>query len=389
MRLKHGLHLAYCTNIHRGEDWPEIFRALREHTLAVRNQVCPDRAYAIGLRLSDRASRELSQAGTLLEFRQWLQKENCYVFTINGFPYGQFHGTRVKEQVYAPDWTTTERLEYTQRLFNLLAQLLPDGVEGSVSTVPCSFKEFIRSEKQVAAMRAQLWKCVDSIAALSERTGKHLHLGLEPEPLCFLETTTEAARFIAEMRDERPGDDRLLRHLGINYDTCHLAIEYEDPRTAIDRLRQNGIRLSKIHLSSALRVRPTPAARAALAQFADGTYFHQVIERGPDGALLRYRDLDVALAQPLSPSNQTEWRVHFHIPLHAQPTALFENTSDHLLSVLDIIQETPTLCSHFEMETYTWEVMPPELKNRSVVDQLVAEYGWTLDQLGRRGFRDK
>ena len=158
-RAHHGLHLAYCTNIHRGENWAETFDSLRRYTLAVREQVCPAEPYAIGLRLSEQAARELSDGAALLGFQQWLEKHNCYVFTINGFPYGKFHGTRVKEQVYAPDWTTRQRLEFTNLLFNILSHLVPQGVEGSVSTVPCSFKEFIHGPEQVKAMRDNLW-CV-------------------------------------------------------------------------------------------------------------------------------------------------------------------------------------------------------------------------------------
>jgi len=167
MKLSNGIHLAYCTNIHRGETWGETFDALKNYTLAVREKVCPQQAYAIGLRLSDLAARELSDPETLLGFQRWLEQTGCYIFTINGFPYGRFHGARVKEQVYAPDWTTDERVVYTNRLFDLLAQLVPAGIEGSVSTVPCSYKEFIKSEGQVRAMRLNLWRCVEHIAGLS------------------------------------------------------------------------------------------------------------------------------------------------------------------------------------------------------------------------------
>src|SRR5260370_20007119 len=195
MKLTAGLHLAYCTNIHRGEDWEQTFDSLQRYTLAVRQRFCQDKPYAIGLRLSDQASRELSEPATLLSFQKWLEKNQCYVFTINGFPYGRFHGARVKEQVYVPDWTTRQRLEFTNRLFDLLAQLAPSGVEGSVSTVPCSFKEFIKTEEQVKAIRANLWQCVEHVAEVSERTGRKLHLGLEPEPLCYLETSAETVLF--------------------------------------------------------------------------------------------------------------------------------------------------------------------------------------------------
>ena len=386
MKLSHGLHLAYCTNIHRGETWPETFGALQRHTLAVRDRVARGEPYAIGLRLSDQACRELSDSKTLTDFRRWLDKENCYVFTINGFPYGKFHGTRVKEQVYAPDWTTRDRLEFTLRLFEILSHLVPGGVEGSVSTVPCSFKEFIKSDGQVKAMRDNLWRCVDGIAEISERSGKMLHLGLEPEPLCYLETSAETVLFFQQMRADREFDERLSRHLGVNYDTCHLACEFEEPAHAIAQFRQNNIRISKLHLSSALKVLPTADTRAALRGFADDVYFHQVIERRPDATLHRYRDLDIALASP--PANDSrEWRIHFHIPLHSKPTPVFNNTADHIAGVLQELKERPKLCQHLEMETYTWEVMPEEMKNRDVVDQLASEYDWTLAQLAKYGFQ--
>lgn len=387
MQLKHGLHLAYCTNIHRGENWAQTFDSLQRHTLAVRDKVSPGRPYAIGLRLSEQAARELGDAPTLLAFRQWLDKENCYVFTINGFPYGKFHGTRVKEQVYAPDWRTRERLEFTNRLFDILGQVVPAGVEGSVSTVPCSFKEFIQSAEDVQAMRENVWSCVEHIARVSEKSGRMLHLGLEPEPLCYLETSAETAEFIQQVRGQHPNDARLERHLGVNYDTCHLGVEFEEPRDVVKRFQENRIKVSKIHLSSALKVRSTPETRAALASFADDIYFHQVIERGQNGQLKRYRDLDVALAENANASEAKDWRIHFHIPLHSRATPLFENTSDHLLGLLDVLKEQPNLCSHLEMETYTWEVMPPEMKNRDVVEQLVSEYEWTLRALEARGLR--
>lgn len=394
MKLAHDRHLAYCTNIHRGESWPEIFASLERHTLAVRERVAPGRPYAIGLRLGDLAARELGEPATLAAFQRWLERHDCYVFTINGFPFGRFHGAAVKEQVYAPDWTTPERLDYTRRLFDLLAQLVPQGVAGSVSTVPGSFKEFIHTDDQARAMRRHLWLCVEHIAALSERTGRKLHLGLEPEPLCYLETSDEVVRCFDRLRDDRPTDHRLEFHLGVNYDACHLAIEFEQPAAALNRLRENGILLSKIHLSSALKLHPTPAACAALAAFADATYLHQVVVRLADGKLQRFRDLADALAQTSSFGARTpppvvhpasEWRVHFHIPLHAAPTPVFGTTSDHLLGVLDDVAAHPDGCSHFEMETYTWEVLPPELRAGNVVDQLAAECAWTLARFAERG----
>ena len=387
MRLSHGIHLAYCTNIHRGGDWPETFRSLNEHTLRVRDRVSSGKPYAIGLRLGDSASRQLAQADELDKFRAWLEQNDCYVFTINGFPYGDFHGKRVKEQVYKPDWTTVERVDYTKRLFDILAAIAPAESGGSVSTVPCSFKEFINTGEQVEAMRRNVWDVVEHIDVLSEKTGRDLHLGLEPEPLCYLETTDEMIRFYRQLRDDRPGDDRLSRRLGINYDACHLAVEFEEAADALGSLIAEGVRISKLHFSSALKVRPNAETLDGLAGFAEDIYFHQVVANGADGSLTRYRDLPDALAAAArgETSGDTEWRIHFHVPLHCPPTALFDTTADQLQRVIETLVANPAICSHIEMETYTWEVLPGELKQRDVVDQLAGEYDWTLAKLAEQG----
>jgi hypothetical protein len=391
MKLNHVLHLAYCTNIHRGESWAETFDSLKAHTLAVRNRVCRDQPFAIGLRLSNRASLELSDRAALENFRAWLDENQCYVFTINGFPFGQFHNTRVKEQVYLPDWTSPERLAYTNRLFDLLAALVPAGVEGSVSTLPGSFKEFVTTPQQEKSIRDNFWRCVEHIAALSERSGRKLHLGVEPEPLGYFETTAETIRFFEQMRAEHPDDPRLTEHLGVNYDACHLAIEFEEPASAIASLQKRGIKISKLHLSSALKTHATAEVRQALASFADDVYLHQVIARSANGSRMIYKDLDLALASTTDAqaARYTEWRIHFHIPLHSPATGWYQNTSDHVLGILDLLKANPALCPHLEMETYTWEVLPPELKNRTVVDQLVAEYDWTLRELANRGLHQR
>lgn len=381
MRLSSGAHLAYCGNVHRGETWEETFAALQNHTLAVRDRVSSGEPYGIGLRLSDAASRALTNQATLDVLRRWLDTNNCYVFTINGFPFGRFHGRPIKEQVFAPDWTTSERLDYTKRLFDVLVALLPRGVAGSVSTLPGSFKEFIRAEAQLRVVRDNLWRCVDHIAMLAESSGHDLHLGLEPEPFGLFENTAETLQFFAQMTACRPADERLTKHLGINYDTCHFAIQYEDPSEALTALRSHGIRISKIHLSLALQAVPNAATREILRSFSDDVYLHQVVARSPTGPLIRYKDLPIALAND-EPAE--EWRIHFHVPLYAEPDGDLHTTVDHLLGSLDWLARTPGACDHLEMETYTWEVLPLRFKTADVVDQLAREYEWILPQLAAR-----
>ncbi len=389
MKLRHGIHLAYCTNVHRGETWAETFAALERHVLPVRRRVAPGVPYAIGLRLGQRAAAELAEPGKLADFQRWLAAHDSYVFTINGFPYGSFHGTRVKEQVYAPDWSTPERLAYTVQLFELLTRLSPAGEAGSVSTVPASFKGFIAAEPaRRAAIFRQLTACARAIAALAAKTGRDLHLGLEPEPLCHLETTEETVRFFAEWRAGEPAVERegLMRFVGVNYDCCHLAVEFESAAVALDRLAAAGIRLSKLHLSSALRVKPDAAGRAALQAFVEPVYLHQVVvgRAGTAEVRRRYVDLPDALADTTPARPDDEWRVHFHVPLHAAPGAPFGDTRDHLGAALDWLAAHPGACTHLEMETYTWEVLPAALR-QPIEDQLAHEYAWTLDALRTRG----
>lgn len=389
MKLNHGIHLAYCTNVHRGETWAETLAALEQHTLPVRRRVAPGRSYAIGLRLGQRAAAELAQPDALLAFQRWLEKHDCYVFTINGFPYGSFHGTRVKEQAYAPDWSTPERVAYTQQLFELLVKLAPAGAACSVSTVPGSFKGFVAAEpERRAAIFANLTQCGRAIAALAEKTGRDLHLGLEPEPACLIETSEETVAFFDAWRasDRTVESEALLRRVGVNYDCCHLAIEFEPATTALDRIAAAGLRLSKLHLSSALRVRPDAVGRKALEAFAEPVYLHQVVvgRAGSHEVRRRFVDLPDALgaAEPSRPDD--EWRIHFHVPLHAAPGAPFGDTRDHLVEALDWMAARPGACTHFEMETYTWEVLPPAMR-LPIEDQLVREYAWTLETLAARG----
>ncbi len=389
MKLNRGIHLAYCTNVHRGENWAETFAALEKHVLPVRQRVAPGRSYAIGLRLGQRAAAELAAPATLAAFQEWLARHDCYVFTVNGFPYGSFHGTRVKEQVYAPDWSTAERLAYTLQLFELLVQLSPAGEACSVSTVPASFKGFVAADpgRRVAIFK-NLTACARGIAALAAKTGRDLHLGLEPEPCCYIETSEETVQFFADWRAGDPSVDRenLLRFVGVNYDCCHLGVEFESATAALDRIAAAGIRLSKLHLSSALRVKPDAAGRKALQSFVEPVYLHQVVvgRAGSNQVHRRYVDLPDALADTTPSSPDDEWRVHFHVPLHASPGEPFGDTRDHLAAALDWMAAHPGACTHFEMETYTWEVLPQPMR-LPIEDQLAREYAWTLEALAQRG----
>lgn len=382
MHLDHQHHLAYCTNIHPAESWAETLGVLQEHTLKVRDKVIRgDEPYAIGLRLSALAARELMEEDNLPLFQDWLSSENCYVFTINGFPYGAFHGTRVKENVYLPDWSSTERLVYTNQLFNIISRLAPEGVEGSVSTLPGSFKAFKADE---SSLFANLETCARHIEDLSEQTGRDLHLGLEPEPLGHFENTRDTLAFFDRLLGQSDDPDLLLRRVGINYDTCHFAVEFNDCRESLEAFRDAGLRISKVHLSNALAFDlDNPDAMRAIAQFDEPTYLHQLITNGGERRRF-FTDLPEALTllqePPIMTEGHREARVHFHIPLYADPATPLRSTKSHVSELLAYRRAQPDFCSHFEIETYTWGVLPDDLQ-KPIVDQIAEEYRWVLSQL--------
>nr|WP_221774658.1 metabolite traffic protein EboE [Pelagicoccus albus] len=391
MQLANGAHLAYCTNVHPGNNWEETFRSLKNEVLQVKACVCPHNEYAIGLRLSALAAKELSQPKKLAAFKAWLNKKNCYVFTINGFPYGNFHGERVKEQVYRPDWSEEDRLTYTNLLFDILVQLLPTGVAGSVSTLPGSFKRFVTHNSQYAAMHDNLYKAYQHIETLSETYDLDLHLGLEPEPLGLFENTEETITFFEHFLNRRKDADQIKRRIGVNYDTCHLALEYEDANTALRKFDSLGIRISKLHISSALVTRDfSPASLELLSGYNEPTYLHQVLAKEPGEGdtgenIRRYEDLPAALkAREIGEDNSTEWRIHFHIPLHSEPAWPLSSTRSHIRGALDYLKAKPEACQHLEMETYTWSVLPELGRNKSVVEQITSEYEWALSELNSR-----
>ena len=380
MELQHGAHLAYCTNVHAAETWNETFAALQRYTLAVRRNVAADRRYGIGLRLSDLASQQLLQPGTLAEFREWLDRNDCYVFTINGFPFGRFHGAPVKERVFQPDWNTTARVDYTNRLFDILGEILPPGIDGSVSTLPGGFKESDSQPGTSEAMIQNVLRCLDHVTAVSARSGHKLHLGFEPEPFGLFENTSDTLAFFDRLLNAASDAKEAVQVAGVTYDTCHFALQYETADASLSALHDRGIKISKVHLSSALKAAGDAAARARLNSFRDDTYLHQVIAR-TGAELTRYRDLPLALA---ADHEADEWRVHFHVPLYADAGDGLQNTSDHVQATLDWLAAHPGACSHLEMETYTWEVLPEPLKTGDVVEQLTREYEWTLPQLAAR-----
>ena len=321
-----------------------------------------------------------------------LAANDLYAFTINGFPFGAFHGTRVKERVYAPDWRTDERRDYTCRLARQLAALLPDGLSGSISTVPGSYKSWIHSPEDVGAMVRQLADTALFLARLRAETGREIHLGLEPEPDCFLETTGETLVFFREQLwpqgrgrvasllgcSSAVAEEVLRRHIGVCFDTCHLALQYEDLGDSLRQVAGAGIRISKVQISAALRTACGSAAAAALQPFCDSVYLHQVKAQTAGGVVSR-GDLVDALAYVPEHVGE-EWRVHCHVPLYFAGEGALTSTAD-LLDAAFFRAVRELRVEHLEIETYTFLVLPESLRRMGVDRSIAEEYRWVLESL--------
>ena len=394
MRLVDQSLLTYCTNIHAGETWDEIFSRLKANLPAIKAESSPDASMGVGLRLSAIATDVLATAARLEEFRAFLADGGYDVFTINGFPYGPFHGQRVKEQVYQPDWSFDERLIYTDRMADVLAALLPDGMDGSISTVPGTFKPLAAEPGRVEKITGNLIRHVAKLVEVERTTGKTIALAIEPEPYCFLETIEEtvdyfeghlfskdAASRLADLTglSVSSAEAALRRHLGVCYDVCHAAVEYEDPRGSIEALRQAGVSLPKLQLSSALRIpEVTAETPRTLAGFDEPVYLHQVIERR-GGELIRYLDLPKALGA-IDQAIGHEWRVHFHVPIFLDELQHFSTTQDFLKQILALHREQP-ISTHLEVETYTWDVLPERYRGVEVSTAIARELNWVKNEL--------
>ncbi|MFI7382132.1 metabolite traffic protein EboE [Streptomyces sp. NPDC049813] len=388
MRFRHPdgstVHLAYCTNVHPAETLDGVLAQLRDHCEPVRKRLGRDRL-GIGLWLAKNAARSLAtDPAALRGLRAELDRRGLEVVTLNGFPYEGFGATEVKYRVYQPDWADPERLTHTIELARLLAALLPaDVTEGTISTLPLAWRTAY-DEQRADTARAALVTLAERLDALEELTGRSVRVGLEPEPGCTIETTADAlAPLTAVGRTDR---------IGLCLDTCHLATSFEDPDTALDGLAAAGVPVVKSQLSAALHAEHPhlPDVREALAAFDEPRFLHQTRARTADG-LHGTDDLGPALRGAALPDS-APWRAHFHVPLHAAPAAPLTSTLPVLRSTLArLMGGAHPLTAHLEVETYTWQALPPELRPRArtqLADGIAAELALARDLLTDLGLKE-
>ncbi|MFO7936122.1 MAG: metabolite traffic protein EboE [Kiritimatiellia bacterium] len=371
--------IPYCLNIHPGETLEDIRNAITAYALKVKEHIAPDQPYPLGLRLGAGAVDKITEADNTMLFKQLLEKNNLYATGINGFPYGTFHNTAVKSAVYQPDWTSSERLNYTIKLASILSDLLPEGMTGNVSTVPLGYK----LDKTAAEAHdcEQLYvkntaKAAEYLRILHRETGKKITLAIEPEPDCVIGNSTELLNWFERLYDT---GDAAREYIGVCLDTCHFAVEYEDPLEVIHKLETADINIARIQLSSAISTTISGNSINALRAFIDTVYLHQTKIQTAENKIVSFPDLTEEVLKIALQYKDATLRTHFHVPLFFEGTQLLQSTHDYL---------SPEFFAHavnqkypLEIETYTFDVLPPEIKPANIIDSLVTEHNWVAEHL--------
>lgn len=380
MRLRHPdgtvVHLGYGTNVLPAEDVDGLVAQAVGVGGSIRAALGAD-TVGLGLWLPAEAAHRLAaDPAGVREVRARLAGHGVEVVTVNAFPYAAFQGAVVKHAVYHPTWATRERLDYTLAAARVLAGLLPDDADhGSISTLPLAWQTPWSDADQHVAL-THLAELADGLVKVEADTGRRVVVGVEPEPGCVVETIEQAVERLAAVDRDR---------IGVCLDLCHLAVGFDDAARAVRLLDEAGLRVVKAQPASALVVDDPadPAAREALSSYAEDRFLHQVRQSRPDGVAAR-DDLPEALEGPGALATDAPWRVHFHVPVHADPQPPLRTARADLRASLAALLGGPTArVAHLEVETYTWSVLPggAPADDGALATQLAAELAWVHAEL--------
>ncbi len=397
MDLGHGLgHLTYSTLVHPGDTWDDMWTSLTTYVPKVQKRVSPKAPFGVSLRLSNASAATLVKSKVERDkLKKFLADNNMYLYTVNAFPYGPFKNTIVKEQVYEPDWRSEERTQYTINVAEILADVVPANIQPSIQSAPLGFKPNVTGKAVVDSYTEHVMQVAAHLIKLEQRTGRVVTLALEPEPFCFLETTDEtvdyftnhlytgkSAEMLAKFADI-PIADAILgqrKVIGTVFDICHQAVVYEDISASLQKLVNAGIPIFKLQEAAAMRVpNVTQKIVDTLKRYAKTIYLTQTVEK-KDGKLNRFLNLEDAFKAWENDPGPREWRTHFHVPVFLDDLGEFGTTRFAIEDALKFHKAKP-LSRQLEIETYTWDVLPDNLKTGDIVDYVCRELEWVRGQL--------
>ena len=397
MDLGNGLgHLTYSTLVHPGDNWEQMWASLNTYVPKVKARVAGNKAFGVSLRLSaDSANTLVNSKSERDKLKKFLDDNDMYLYTVNAFPYGAFKGTVVKEQVYEPDWRSEERTRYTMNVADVLADVCTSDISPSIQSAPLGFKPRVTGDAVVASYTDHVMRVVAHLVELEATTGRVVTLALEPEPYCFLETTDETVDYFTHQLYSGAAAEKLAklaqipiseahvglrRHLGVVFDICHQAVEYENIAENLQKLVDAGIPIFKLQEAAALHVpEVTQSIVDTLKRYAKTIYLTQTVEK-KDGKLTRFLNLEDAFAAWDKAPGPREWRTHFHVPVFLDDLGPFRTTRFAIEEALAFHKQKP-LSRQLEIETYTWDVLPENLKTGDIVDYVCRELEWVRGQL--------
>lgn len=378
---------AYCTNVHAGAGFDEMFANLREHVPSVKLHRRSGGPMGIGLWFSDRSVREAQLRPNRTALRRWLEINSVVPFTANAFPQRDFHQPVVKHQVYEPDWASNERLEYTLAVFRIMHELAPSDREISVSTLPLGWPRPHLEDSFYAACARNLVAVCRQLALLEQKRGRLAYLCLEPEPGCLLERADDVIQFFRRwLFDDAAQTELVRRHLRVCHDICHAAVMFESQAAAIARLAEEGIGIGKVQVSAAIEAdfasRSAPHRNRlllALRSFNERRYLHQTNVLRANGEQTFYDDLHEALDRE-STRVDSKWHVHFHVPIFLEELGPLRSTSAEIRPCLEGLSRGSSALHlvprHFEIETYAWNVLPENFVASHLSEGIAAELDW-------------
>jgi hypothetical protein len=381
-------HLSYSTLVHPGDTWAEMKNSLETFVPGVKQRVSPDHAFGVSRRISAASAKTLSDsAEERVALSTFLTENDLYVYTVNAFPYGPFKGAEVMERVYEPDWATDDRVDYTNSVADILAEISPTWVSPSIQTAPLAFAPNVVDDDYIDLFTTNLLRVVAHLVELEHRTGRRVKLALEPEPACFLETTAETVTYFTERIFTPAGiaelaslasiplseaEGAMRRYLGVVFDIGHQSVGFEDIPASLKSLVNAGIPIFKLQEAAALWVKELSLEMLpALRVFTDTIYLSQTTVRR-EGEVTKYLNLGEALDAFEADPRPAEMRTHFHVPVFLEELGPFRTTRYTVEQALRMHRETP-LSDHLEIETYTWDVLPAELKTGDITDYVTRE----------------
>ena len=371
--------LMYCANVHPTLTPEQLIQVVEQFACNLKQQRALN-SMLLGSWINEALLHELQRnEQQLIRWKTLLTQHNLRVKTLNAFPQAKFHGERIKEKVYLPDWSMSERLLYTQNLATFIAQHQDAFAQSvTVSTVPLGYKSTWSEAKSEQAANALL-SLANFLQMLHQKTGVKIRVCLEMEPDCQLEFVEEAIDFFTRYLciDE---NTTVKDYLGVCFDICHQSVMHEDITDSVDKLLQAGIVIGKVQVSSAIRIagQLSPEQGDVLAPFQHSPYLHQVKIKSSD-KLSAFQDLTVSELSFLG--DMADTRIHLHVPIHlsvfAQGIETTQQQIKALLACLPNLGYKPDL----EVETYTWGILNPDNKSENLVENLVKEINWLESEM--------